>query len=164
MSHKHLYEGKIGFAIIVTSDTRNFENDESGSIMKRLIEEYGYIVAYYDIVKNDKEKIKEKLEETLKNENVNVIIFSGGTGISKRDVTVDAVKPLLEKELPGFGEIFRWLSYKEIGSAAIMSRAFAGIKNGKAIFCLPGSKNAVELAMKEIILREAAHIMGEVNK
>ncbi len=164
MSHKHLYEGKIGFAIIVTSDTRNFENDESGSIMKRLIEEYGYIVAYYDIVKNDKEKIKEKLEETLKNENVNVIIFSGGTGISKRDVTVDAVKPLLEKELPGFGEIFRWLSYKEIGSAAIMSRASAGIKNGKAIFCLPGSKNAVELAMKEIILREAAHIMGEVNK
>lgn len=164
MSHKHLYEGKIGFAIIVTSDTRNFENDESGSIMKRLIEEYGYIVAYYDIVKNDKGKIKEKLEETLKNEDVNIIIFSGGTGISKRDVTVDAVKPLLEKELSGFGEIFRWLSYKEIGSAAIMSRAFAGIKNGKAIFCLPGSKNAVELAMKEIILREAAHIMGEVNK
>ncbi len=162
--HEHSYRGKIGFAIVVTSDTRDFKNDESGAIMKKMIQEKGYEVVCYDIVKNNKSRIIKKFEELVKNEDIAIIIFSGGTGISKNDITVDTIKPLFDKELPGFGELFRWLSYSQIKSATIMSRAIAGIKNDKAIFCLPGSKNAVELAMKEIILKEAAHILWEVNK
>jgi len=153
----------IKFAIIIVSDTRNFENDESGKIMMDLIKRNGHEVKHYEIIKNDEKKIKEKFDEMMRHE-IDAIIFSGGTGISKKDVTVDAIKDEFEKALAGFGELFRWLSYQEIKSAAIMSRAIAGIKEGKAIFCLPGSKNAVELAMKEIILPEISHILWEARK
>ena len=153
----------IKFAVIIVSDTRDFESDESGKIIMNLIKKNGYEVKEYDIIKNDEEQIKEKMEELMQ-QDIDAIIFSGGTGISKKDITVDTIKPMLEKELIGFGELFRWLSYEEIKSTAMMSRATAGIKNEKAIFCLPGSKNAVELAVKKLIIPEIGHILWEARK
>ena len=162
--HKKHAVKNIAFAVVVVSDTRNEENDESGKLMKRMIEESGNRVGWYGIVKNEKEDIKRIAEKLLSDEQIDAIIFSGGTGISSRDVTVDTIQPLMDKILPGFGEMFRYLSMKEIGSAAIMSRAMAGIKNKKALFSLPGSKNAVRVAMKEIILKECGHILWEARK
>jgi len=162
--HKKHAVKNIGFAIVIVSDTRNEKNDESGAIMKEMIKESDNRVVWYGIIKNDGDAIRRKAEELLSMDETDAIIFSGGTGISSRDITVDTIAPLMEKHLPGFGEIFRFMSMKEIGSAAIMSRAMAGVARGKAIFCLPGSKNAVKLAMEEIILKECGHILWEVRK
>jgi len=162
--HKRHAIKNIGFAVVIVSDTRNEKNDESGAMIKEMIRKKGDRVEWYGIIKNDEERIREVTRELLSAENVDAIIFSGGTGISSRDITVDTIMPLMEKHLPGFGEMFRFLSMKEIGSAAIMSRAAAGVAKRKAIFCLPGSKNAVELAMREIILKECGHILWEVRK
>jgi molybdenum cofactor biosynthesis protein B len=100
----------------------------------------------------------------LKSRKINVIIMSGGTGISPKDVTIEAVQQILEKELPGFGELFRNLSYRTIGSAALMSRALAGVVKGKVIFCLPGSPNSISLALENLILPEVSHILKHANE
>ena len=162
--HRKYAVGNIGFAVVTVSDTRSEENDESGAIMKKMIAEHGHRVVWYGIIKNEKEEVRRVAERLLSAEDVDAIVFSGGTGVSSKDITIEAILPLMEKILPGFGEMFRYLSMKEIGSAAIMSRAMAGIANEKAIFCLPGSKNAVELAMEKIILKECGHILWEVRK
>ncbi len=162
--HKKHALKNIGFAVVVVSDTRSKENDESGKMIMEMIKEASHRVEWYGIIKNDVKEIEKTAENLLSMEKIDAIIFSGGTGISSRDVTVEATMPLMEKILPGFGEMFRFLSMKEIGSAAIMSRAVAGVADKKAIFCLPGSKNAVKLAMDEIILKECGHILWEVRK
>jgi len=162
--HKKHALKNIGFAVVVVSDTRSKENDESGKLIMEMIKEASHRVEWYGIIKNDMNEIEKTAENLLSMEKIDAIIFSGGTGISSRDVTVEATMPLMEKILPGFGEMFRFLSMKEIGSAAIMSRAVAGVADKKAIFCLPGSKNAVKLAMDEIILKECGHILWEVRK
>jgi len=162
--HKKHALKNIGFAVVVVSDTRSKENDESGKLIMEMIKEASHRVEWYGIIKNDVKEIEKTAENLLSMEKIDAIIFSGGTGISSRDVTVEATMPLMEKILPGFGEMFRFLSMKEIGSAAIMSRAVAGVADKKAIFCLPGSKNAVKLAMDEIILKECGHILWEVRK
>ena len=162
--HKKHALKNIGFAVVVVSDTRSKENDESGKMIMEMIKEASHRVEWYGIIKNDMNEIEKTAENLLSMEKIDAIIFSGGTGISSRDVTVEATMPLMEKILPGFGEMFRFLSMKEIGSAAIMSRAVAGVADKKAIFCLPGSKNAVKLAMDEIILKECGHILWEVRK
>lgn len=111
------------------------------------------------LVADDKEAIREAIRDALKNEDVNAVLIVGGTGIAPKDVTIETVSPLLEKTLPGFGELFRSLSYDEIGSPAIMSRAVAGVIEGKAIFCIPGSPNAVKLCLDKLILPETGHIV-----
>ncbi|MDP7421871.1 MAG: molybdenum cofactor biosynthesis protein B, partial [bacterium] len=113
---------------------------------------------------DDMEMITAEGERLLSSEEVQAVIFTGGTGIARRDVTVEAVRPLMERELPGFGEIFRVLSMEEIGSAAMLSRATAGICNGKAVFCIPGSKGAVKLALQRLILEECGHILWEAGR
>jgi len=151
-------------ALLVTSDVRRPETDETGRTAIRLLEEGGHRVAAYMIVRNDTAQIQEAVKGFMDDAKIQVIITSGGTGISPKDKTVDAVSAFLEKRLDGFGELFRRLSYEEVGNAAIISRATAGIAEGKLIFCLPGSRGAVELGLRRIILPALGHMLWEVKR
>lgn len=145
-------------AVITVSDTRTPENDKSGAIAKSLLSTAGHRVAHYQIVQDEPEQIEALIQDLAAHPDIQAIVLSGGTGVAPRDTTYDAVACLLEKELPGFGEIFRQLSYAEIGSRAIASRAVAGIYVRTLIFSLPGSSKAVELAMEALILPELVHL------
>jgi len=152
------------FALIVTSDTRTEREDETGRIAVGLIEADGHRVVSHTIIPNDAEKIKAEVQRMLLDDSVAVVVTSGGTGIGAKDKTVAAVAPLFEKEMIGFGELFRRISYDEIGGAAIMSRATAGVARGKLIFCLPGSRNAVKVALTKIILPNVGHMQWELSR
>jgi molybdenum cofactor biosynthesis protein B len=162
--HKKHAHGPVNCAVITVSSSRTKENDGSGKTIIGFLEGNGHTILYYDIVKDDISKISWSLAHALNEEGIAAVIINGGTGISKMDVTVEAVKPFLEKELAGFGEIFRYLSYEEVGSPAVLSRAIAGVGKGKLIFCLPGSTNACKLAMEKIIIPELGHMVYEVGR
>lgn len=162
--HREHRKEQANCAILVTSDTRTKETDETGKNAISLLEGEGYKVHAYEIVRNDKEAIQEAIERFLNDERIEVIITSGGTGISSKDKTVEVVTGLLEKQVEGFGELFRRLSYEEIGEAAILSRSVAGTVGRKLIFSLPGSKGAVKLGIKRIILPVLGHMLWEVNR
>jgi molybdenum cofactor biosynthesis protein B len=162
--HRRDQKAEAAVALMITSDTRTPENDETGKTAMRLLEEAGHRVAAYVIVENDTLKIREAFKGFTNDEGIQVIITSGGTGISSRDRTVDAVSILFEKELPGFGELFRRFSFEEIGEAAIYSRATAGVIGGKLVFCLPGSRGAVDTALRKLILPGLGHMLWEVNR
>jgi molybdenum cofactor biosynthesis protein B len=148
--------------VITVSDTRSPETDKSGQLIKELLAAEGHILGCYELLRDDPEAIAQWLE-SLDHRTVDVVIFNGGTGIAPRDNTYDVVERFLEKILPGFGEIFRQLSYAEIGSRAIASRAVAGTYRGKIIFSLPGSSGAVRLAMKALILPEMRHLVSQLR-
>ena len=150
-------------AIITVSDTRTPQTDKSGRIMRQLLEDAGHQILTYTIIKDEPEDIQKLLNQLDRQLELEVIIFSGGTGIAPRDTTYDVVNNWLTKTIPGFGEIFRSLSYQEIGSRAIASRAVAGVKNKKLFFSLPGSSNAVKLAVTELILPELNHLLKQIN-
>ena len=141
----------INIGILTISDTRNFDNDKSGSMLKSLIEGYGHTCILRNIVKDDSTELLLMLNKWINNKNVDVIITSGGTGLTGRDITVDVLETYFDKKIDGFGELFRFLSYKKIGTSTIQSRAMAGTKNGKYIFCLPGSPSACKDAWEEIL-------------
>jgi molybdenum cofactor biosynthesis protein B len=162
--HKKLEVKNIGCAVLVTSDSRTEETDESGKLIKQRLTDSGHKVVYYTILKNDAQTIKNKITELIKQDEVQVVITSGGTGLSHRDVTVDTIQPMLEKKLDGFGELFRNLTYQELGTASIMSRAIAGVINGRVIICFPGSLGAATLAMDKIILSEIGHMVREATR
>ncbi|UCE37868.1 MAG: MogA/MoaB family molybdenum cofactor biosynthesis protein [Thermoplasmata archaeon] len=162
--HKKHALKSINCAVITVSTTRTKENDGSGKTIISLLEGNGHTVLYYEVIPDDISLISQSLEHTIEKEGVQAIILNGGTGIGKSDVTIEALKPFLEKELVGFGELFRHLSYKEVDSPAILSRAIAGVSKGKIIFCLPGSTNACRLAMEKLILPELGHIVYEISK
>jgi molybdenum cofactor biosynthesis protein B len=150
--------------VLVTSDSRTEETDESGKLIKQRLLDKGHRVVYYTILKNDAQLLKNKILELVKQDEVQVVITSGGTGLSHKDVTVDTIHPMLEKQLDGFGELFRYLTYQELGTASIMSRATAGVINGKVIICFPGSLGAATLAMDKIILSEIGHLVREATR
>lgn len=151
--------------VITVSDTRNEATDTGGQLLQSLLTENGYQVIDYTIVKDSYVGIRELLHDAAERPEVEAILLTGGTGIAPQDVTFEAVQSLLTKELPGFGEIFRFLSFTEdIGSAAIMSRAIAGTIGGTAVFSMPGSRGAVKLAMERIIIPELGHVMREIYK
>lgn len=150
--------------VITCSDTRTPDTDTSGQLIQRLLKEQGHTVAAYHLVKDEPSKIKAKIKAAVVDKKVQAIIINGGTGISKRDSTFEAVDAMLEKRLVGFGEVFRYLTYREIGSSAIMSRATAGIIKGRVLFSTPGSENAVRLAMEKLILPELGHLVKELTK
>jgi molybdopterin adenylyltransferase len=165
VSHKAHAPLSLSCVILTCSDTRTQETDTSGKLLRHLLEEQGHRIAHYRIIKDEPSEILHQLhEETKPGQDSRVIIINGGTGISKRDSTYEAVDGFLEKRLEGFGEIFRYLSYKEIGSPAMLSRATAGIRGPHVIFSIPGSEGAVRLAMERLILPEIGHIIGELNK
>lgn len=164
--HKSTVPTSIGFSLIIISTSR-FEGvmrketvvDPSGDVAVDLLRGVGYSVVSREIVSDDDALIKAALGRALEKPGVDVVVTCGGTGITPSDVTIEAVEPLFDKTLPGFGEVFRGISYIRIGSPAILTRASAGLIGGKAIFCLPGSPQAVELALKELIIPEAGHIV-----
>jgi len=150
-------------AIITVSDSRTPVTDRSGQILKEGLENAQHKITFYQIIPDEPSQIKELLTQLGNNPEVEAIIFNGGTGIAPRDTTYDAIAYLLEKTLPGFGEIFRYLSYQEIGSRAIASRALGGVYRNKLIFSLPGSTGAVKLALEKLILPELNHLIGQLK-
>lgn len=175
MSHsteKHRAEAprKLRFGVFICSTSRYMKyregvkvEDESGDLMEKLITKFGHSVSFRKLLPDDKALIEESLKEVL-NSDVDVVVFCGGTGIASSDLTIETISPFMEKNLPGFGEIFRFLSYKRIGSAAVLSRASAGVSKGKVLFCIPGSPEAVSLCFEKLILPEAAHIVKHARE
>jgi molybdenum cofactor biosynthesis protein B len=150
--------------VITCSDTRTPETDTSGQLIRKLLEGRGHTVVGYHLVKDDPAQIQLWIARGTVTDAVQAIIINGGTGISTRDSTFEAVDEMLEKRLAGFGEIFRLLTYQDIGSPAIMSRATAGVIKGRVLFSTPGSENAVRLAMEKLILPELGHLVKELSK
>jgi len=163
--HKKEAPKTVKCKVITVSDTRDKDTDKSGKLMIELLEGAGHTIMDYVIVKDESTPIQHEIVKGCSREDIDVILTNGGTGIAKRDVTIETVKSLLEKEIVGFGELFRMLSYQEdIGSAAILSRAIAGVVKNKAVFSTPGSTGAVKLAMNKLILPEIGHVVREIKK
>jgi molybdenum cofactor biosynthesis protein B len=170
--HKKQAPKRLSIAIIIVSSSRFNElkenkqsSDKTIPLVKEILENYENIsLAYSEIIADSEIQIKEILTKFLEDNPIDALIFSGGTGLTAKDITYETIKPLLEKELSGFGELFRYLSYEEIGSSAMLSRAIAGVIKNKAIFLLPGSPNAVKLALNKLILPELGHIIYLINK
>lgn len=151
-------------AIVTVSDTRTPETDTSGAAIRERVEGAGHRVVFYEIVRDEPDQIHTLLDRIIDQTEARVVLFNGGTGISHRDTTYDALAGRLEKTLPGFGEIFRALSFQEIGSAAMLSRATAGVYRGRLVFSMPGSSNAVKLAMDRLIAPELEHLAWELTR
>lgn len=161
--HPHHELESVAFAVVTVSTSRTLETDESGDALQALIEADGQSVAARELVTDDRESIAATVEALVERDDVDAILLTGGTGLSPEDVTVEAVRPLLDQEIPGFGELFRYLSYEDIGPRALLSRAFAGSRDGVAIFCLPGSKQGASFGTEELILPTVAHILGHTQ-
>jgi molybdenum cofactor biosynthesis protein B len=151
-------------AVITLSDTRDEKTDKSGARIRELLIEQGHAIASHQILPDDPARLRTALQLLLADAAIDAILTNGGTGISARDQTIDVIAQNLQTRLDGFGELFRMLSWEQIGSGAMMSRAIAGIACGKVIFAMPGSTKAVELAMNRLILPEICHILFELRK
>ncbi|MBI3597127.1 MAG: MogA/MoaB family molybdenum cofactor biosynthesis protein [Nitrospirae bacterium] len=162
--HKAHSPTVVSCAIVTVSDTRTPDTDTSGALIRKLLADHGHRIASSHLVKDEPAEIQKLLDALANHPEVQAVILNGGTGISKRDGTHEAVVKLLDKRLDGFGELFRSLSYQEIGSAAMMSRAVAGTYRGKVVISIPGSEAAVRLAMGKLILPELGHLVREVNR
>jgi len=160
--HEQHARANLKVGVITASDTRTPETDESGGLIRTMLQDAGHSVDYYAIVPDDSEKISAALVTNL--ENLDAIIINGGTGITARDDTAEVVKSVLDKELEGFGELFRMLSFQEIGPAAMLSRAVAGVRHGKFVAALPGSPDACRLAMEKLLIPELGHITYLLSK
>ncbi|QWU14079.1 molybdenum cofactor biosynthesis protein B [Paenibacillus sophorae] len=163
--HRMEAPDSVNCYIITVSDTRTMDTDKGGRLIETLLEESGYKIAGRTIIKDDYDDIRELIHECAGDSGIEAVLLTGGTGIAPRDTTFEAVKSLLDKEMPGFGEIFRYLSFAEdIGTAAILSRAVAGTIGSTAVFSMPGSVGAVRLAMTRLIIPELRHVMREIYK
>lgn len=146
--------------VLTVSDTRTVDTDRSGALIRRRLEENGMSVDGYQIVPDDADRIGAGIDEMCSG--CEAVLISGGTGISRRDTTIEVVQSRLEKSLPGFGELFRMLSYDEIGAGAMLSRATAGLYRDTLLFSMPGSTNAVRLALDKLIVPELHHLVWEI--
>ncbi len=167
----------IGIIIVSTSRSNEIRNnipctDENISVMKEILSrpmhldvDTHYTITFNTIISDDEKEINHIIQKYTKNSSdIHVLLFSGGTGITKKDITIETIVPQFDKEMQGFGEIFRFLSYKEIGNSTILSRATAGVINNVVVFLMPGSKNAVKLALEQIIAPELPHILSEIYR
>lgn len=164
IEHKEKAKRLVSCAVVTVSDSRTEETDVGGKILKEQLSNVGHKIIYYQVIKDEPEQIKELLLKLSDDVNCQAMIFNGGTGISRRDRTFDVIDSFLEKRLVGFGEIFRYLSYLDIGSSAIMSRATAGSYKGRVVISIPGSPAAVRLAVEKLILPEIAHMVWELGR
>ncbi len=164
VSHKAHGSIALDCVVVTCSDTRTKDTDTSGKLICHLLKEHGHTIKDYQLSKDEPAEISQLLKQTAQHPDNQVVIINGGTGISRRDSTFEAVDEFLQKRLDGFGELFRYLSFKDIGSAAMLSRATAGIHENLVIFSIPGSRGAVQLAMEQLILPEMSHIAGELSK
>ena len=169
--HKAEAPAKLGFAIFMCSTSRYRQlkegthvEDASGDLIESMLKTAGHSVLIRKTISDDKNMIEEGIRLILDAAGVSAVIFCGGTGIAPTDVTIETVTPFLEKSLPGFGEVFRRLSYDQIGSASMLSRAIAGVAKGKAFFCIPGSPDAVRLCLEKLILAEAGHVVKHARE
>jgi molybdopterin adenylyltransferase len=162
--HKAKAPASVRCFVITVSDTRTDATDTSGRAIAALLESAGHLVAGRTIVKDDPELVRGTIERQLANSDAQVIITTGGTGITSRDSTFEAIDTLLQKRLDGFGELFRMLSYQQIGPAAMMSRAAAGLVAGRIVVSLPGSEAAVRLAMERLLIPELGHLVQQASK
>lgn len=152
----------VTVAIVTVSDSRTPETDTNRHYIEARMKELGHVVAAYRLIKDEPDQVAAALNELVALPDVRIILFNGGTGISPRDTTFDVISRMLEKTLPGFGEIFRMLSYQEVGAAAILSRATAGVYQKTMVFSMPGSPNAVQVALEKLILPEINHFAWEI--
>lgn len=165
IEHKKEAPKAVRCKVITVSDTRDKDSDKSGKLMMEMLEKAGHLIVDYVIVKDETAPIQAEVLKGCDREEIDVILTNGGTGIAKRDVTIESIQEILDKEIVGFGELFRMLSYQEdIGSAAILSRAIAGVVRDKGVFATPGSSGAVKLAMNKLILPEIGHVVREIKK
>lgn len=162
--HRAAAPDAVGCAILTVSDSRTPATDTSGALIRELLTAAGHTVVDSRIVPDEPARIRAELAAWADRAELHAILSNGGTGIAGRDTTYDAVVGLLEKRLDGFGELFRMLSYAEIGAAAMLSRAIAGVYRGKLLVAMPGSRNAVELAMTKLIVPEIGHLVYEIAK
>ncbi len=154
--------GPVTVAIVTVSDTRTPDTDQNRIYLERRLTETGHRVGPYRLIKDEPQQVRDVLDELASTAGVQIILFNGGTGIAPRDTTFDVISAKLEKTLPGFGELFRMLSYQEVGAAAMLSRATAGVYRNTLVFSMPGSPNAVEVAFEKLILPEINHLAWEV--
>ena len=171
LEHKAQAPSRVSVLIITCSTSRFKEaqqgrrvDDPSGDFVANALIQSGHTIFGRRLVSDDKKALRRELDKALAAKDLDSVIICGGTGISPRDLTIEVVKKYLEKDLPGFGELFRRIGYDRIGSPAILSRALAGVAKGKVIFCLPGSKEAVETAMTKIIIPEISHIIKHIRE
>ena len=162
--HKAAAIPSLNLSILTISDTRSFETDTSGALIENLVREAGHDLLDRRIVRDEPDMIRETLREWLALPTLDAILLTGGTGLSRRDQTFETVSSMFTKPIPGYGELFRMLSYQQIGPAAMLSRAVGGLIGGVVVFTMPGSSAAVTLAMKQIILPELPHIVREARK
>ncbi|MEM3754171.1 MAG: MogA/MoaB family molybdenum cofactor biosynthesis protein [Candidatus Bathyarchaeia archaeon] len=169
--HKMVAPSKVNVMVITCSSSRykikketGRIDDPSGDLIVNILSEKGHKILDRKLIPDNKLMIKNTLKKALKKKDLDAIVITGGTGISKKDLTIEVAKKIVEKDLPGFGELLRKISYEKIGSAAMLTRAFAGIAKNKAIFCIPGSPNAVEIALKELIMPEILHIVKHIKE
>lgn len=162
--HRAAAADSLTVGVITVSDTRTLDDDTGGELIVEMLTSNGHTIAARLIVTDDREQIVNAVLDLAGNPAVDAIITTGGTGIARRDVTYEAVCSILDRQVDGFGELFRMLSWEEIGSAAMLSRATAGAIGSTAIFSVPGSRNAIRLAMEQLILPEIAHVVFEIRK
>ena len=163
--HDHRHEGvRAALALLTVSDTRTPENDRSGNVARELVEQAGHRVVDYRIVPDEPDLVARRVRAWLDRGDCEAVVVNGGTGVSKRDRTIEALDDLFETRLDGFGELFRMLSFEQIGAAAMLSRAAAGVSGGKPIFAVPGSPEAVRLALERLILPTLGHLLGELRR
>ncbi len=159
--HHHHDIDQLGFAVVTVSSSRRIDDDDtSGDAIIELLEDAGHTVAVRELVNDDYDGLQDTIDRLANRKDTDCIVTTGGTGVTPDDVTIEAIQPLFEKRLPGFGELFRSLSVDEIGTRVVGTRATAGIADGVPAFCLPGSENAVRLGTREIIVEEAPHLAG----
>lgn len=157
----HAYDVEtVAFGVVTVSSSRSEDDDPSGDAIRSLLDDAGHEVVSRDVVPDDYDRVQGVVDRVVRQDDVDAVVTTGGTGVTPDDVTVEAVRPLCDKRLPGFGELFRRLSYEEIGTRVVGTRAEAGVANGVPIFCLPGSESAVRLGVSEVILPEIPHLVG----
>jgi molybdenum cofactor biosynthesis protein B len=162
--HRAYAPGVLGFGILTVSDSRAREDDVSGRVLREGVAAVGHRVVETALVADDVAAIRAAVWRLLERPGLDVVVATGGTGFSPRDLTVEAVAPLFDRAVEGFGELFRMLSYQQVGAAAMLSRAAAGLVRDRAVFLLPGSPKAVALALEALILPEAAHLLAQARR
>ena len=161
--HRRQGPGSVGFALVTVSDTRRLVDDRSGELIESSVLDAGHRMVERRLVVDEPDQIRAAVRELAASSEVEVIVLTGGTGLAARDRTVEAVEPLFGRSIEGFGELFRMLSWEQVGAAAMLSRATAGAIGGRAVFLLPGSPKAVKLAMERLILPEARHLVAQLR-
>ena len=162
--HRAQSSASWGFAVLTVSDTRTERDDRGGRLVREMASSSGHREFAYAIVPDEVAEIGAKVAEFIAMTSVDVVLVTGGTGFSPRDRTLEALAPLFDRPIEGFGELFRMLSWEQVGAAAMLSRATAGVVGKRLLFLLPGSPKAVELALSKLILPEAAHLLGQIRK